>query len=368
MDTNLKLDDLTVLVVDDNQENLKVVSNILRSEGYKLALAMGGKEALAILDDIKVDLILLDIMMPEMNGYELCEIIKSKEEKKGIPIIFTSALNETDNILMGFEYGGVDYITKPFMEKELLARVKTHLYLKRSKELLEETLKARDKIHTIIAHDLRSPLGSIQMLLETMKTINMDEETFGDLLNSLSKSTSETSDLLENLLYWSKNQIGEINPTFAALNIKELVKKTIESIKTNLLQKNITINDNTDNNQYVFADEFMLRTILRNLLSNAIKFTSSGGSIDISSITENKQVKIIIKDTGVGMTEEIIKKIFEKDEYYTTKGTNKEHGTGLGLNIVKDFVKKNNGQISVKSKLGSGTTFSLTLQSDKNNG
>ena len=196
----------------------------------------------------------------------------------------------------------------------------------------------------------------------------MDEETFVDLLNSLSKSTSETSELLENLLFWSKNQIGEIKATYTVLNVKKLIQKTIESFKNIALQKNIFISDNTDNNQYVYADEFMLRTVLRNLVSNAIKFTPSGGTIDLSSIIENKKIKIIIKDTGVGMTKETIKKIFEKDEFHTTKGTNSEHGTGLGLNIVKDFIEKNKGQISVDSQSGKGTTFTITLQSDINNG
>ena len=196
----------------------------------------------------------------------------------------------------------------------------------------------------------------------------MDEETFVDLLDSLSKSTRETSELLENLLYYSKNQIGEIKAAHTALNIKELIQKTIESSNSNALQKNILINDTTDHNQYAYADEFMLKTVLRNLISNAIKFTPTGGTIDLSSTIEKKKIKIVIKDTGVGMTKEAINKIFEKDEFHTTKGTNSEHGTGLGLNIVKDFIKKNKGHISVDSQPGKGTTFTVTLQSDINNG
>lgn len=140
--------DAQILVVDDNQENLKVVSNYLKEKSYKIALALNGKSALKILDSNKIDLILLDIMMPEMDGFEVCRILKTKHETKGIPVIFLTARTETDNIVKGFQIGGVDYITKPFNKEELYARVKNHIQLKQIKDLLkkrsEKSLKSRD--------------------------------------------------------------------------------------------------------------------------------------------------------------------------------------------------------------------------------
>lgn len=137
-----------ILVVDDNKENLKVVSNYLKDKGYKIALALDGKNALNILETNKIDLILLDIMMPEMDGFEVCEIIKSNDKTEEIPIIFLTARTETDDIVKGFQLGGVDYITKPFRKEELYARVNNHVQLKQVRDFLkertEESLKSRD--------------------------------------------------------------------------------------------------------------------------------------------------------------------------------------------------------------------------------
>jgi len=361
MDTKVNLDDATILVVDDNKENLKVISNLLRQEDYKLALALSAKQALAILEDIKVDLILLDVMMPEINGYELCKIIKSKDDFKEIPVIFITALNDTKNILMGFENGGIDYITKPFRDLELLARVKTHLTLSKTLEKLESTIRSRDKLHAIIAHDLRSPLGSIQMVLQALKGTKIDEQTFNELVYNLSITTKETSDLLENLLNWSRDKIGEIKPTFSALILEELVQKMIESFKSNALQKKIKIINSTGSNQYVYADPFLLRTVLRNLMSNAIKFTDQGGTIDIDSKEEGNHILIRVNDTGVGIKEDALQSIFNHDKFYSTPGTQNERGSGLGLKICHNFILLMNGEIMAKSSTGGGSIFTIKL-------
>jgi len=364
---NFISNDFTILVVDDNQENLKLISNLLRQEAYKLALALNGKEALIILQEIKVDLILLDVMMPEMNGYELCEIIKSKTELKNIPIIFITALNDTQSIVKGFEYGGVDYINKPFRDKELIARVKTHLHLKESLKMLEETIRSKDRLHSIIAHDLRSPLGSIQMLLEALKSIKMDEETFSQLVDNLSKSTRETSDLLENLLYWSKTQIGELNPAPCELNLKFLIDESLDGFKSNAHRKKIELKNRSIDGLTVYADQFMLRTVLRNMISNAIKFTSQGGTIEINSIHKGNQVIIRIIDNGIGINKDTLHTIFSQKKYITTLGTDKEKGSGLGLKLCYDFIQLMNGEITVESQVGEGSTFNIILPQNPGN-
>lgn len=150
-------ENINILVVDDNQENLKVVSNFLKEKGYKIALALDGQAALKVLDDNKIDLILLDIMMPEMDGFEVCKILKEKPETKEIPVIFLTAKIETGDIVKGFQIGGVDYITKPFKKEELYARVNNHIQLKLIKDMLkertEESIKSRDMFMRTL-HDL----------------------------------------------------------------------------------------------------------------------------------------------------------------------------------------------------------------------
>ncbi|MBN2635389.1 MAG: response regulator, partial [Prolixibacteraceae bacterium] len=160
----------TVLIVDDNSNNVKIIAITLRELNYKLVIATSGQSAIDMVDKTRPDLVLLDIMMPGMDGYETCEIIKSKKENENLPIIFLTALNDKSNIIRGFEVGGVDYITKPFNKEELISRVKTHLELKFTQDELQKTSdylynlnSLKDKMFSVIGHDLRSPLGSVKM-------------------------------------------------------------------------------------------------------------------------------------------------------------------------------------------------------------
>jgi two-component system sensor histidine kinase/response regulator len=371
MDSKIKSDDLTVLVVDDNQENLKVVSNILRSEGYKLALAMGGREALKILKEIKVDLILLDIMMPDMNGYEVCSRIKSNADWRMIPVIFLTAKNQMDDLIKSFEVGGVDYLTKPSHREELLVRVKTHLELKVSREKILEMIHNRDKLYSRIAHDIRSPLSGINQTLDAVNQgyIEVGSKDFSEIISDLSNTTKNTFNMLNSLLEWTREQIDDhVEFTMKPVNVHSLLSDCISLESMNSKIKGVSIRQYTKQTDVAVCDEATIHSVFRNLLSNAIKFTSSGGMIEISSSKDNDELNIMIKDTGVGMSEETIGKIFEKGETVSTSGTNKEQGTGLGLFIVKDFIEKNRGQISVKSQPGKGTTFAVTLQTDINDG
>lgn len=371
MNAKMKLEDLTILVVDDNQENLKVVSNILRSEGYKLALALGGKEALMILKEIKVDLILLDIMMPEMNGYELCTKIKSNENWQQIPVIFLTAKNQMDDLIKSFEVGGVDYLTKPFQREELLVRVRNHLELKVSREKILDMIRERDKLYSKIAHDIRSPLSGINQTLDAIDQgyIDVKSNDFEEIINDLSDTTKTTFKMLNNLLEWTREQI-EDNVEFALkpVNIDSVLSDCVSLESMNAKIKGVTIHQNIPTTDIAICHKTTIHAVFRNLLSNAIKFTSTGGSIDISSSKEKDKLHIFVKDTGVGMAEETIKKIFEKHETVSTSGTNKELGTGLGLFIVKDFIRKNRGQISIESHPGKGTTFTVTLLTQIHNG
>jgi two-component system sensor histidine kinase/response regulator len=360
----------TVLIVDDNSNNLKIIAITLRELNYRLVIATNGQSAIEMVDKTRPDLVLLDIMMPGMDGYETCEIIKSKKENENLPIIFLTALNEKANIIKGFEVGGVDYITKPFNKEELISRVETHLELKFTQDALKKNTKylyelnsLKDKMFSVIGHDLRSPLGSVKMTLEFLsETISeASREELQTTVDFLLKTTNEAFSLLDNLLGWGRAQSGNISINKEKVNLADLVNSVYLIHKKNIGAKNIEFLNNVEKGTTICADLNTITAVLRNLLSNAIKFTPNYGSIIISSVNLENLVRIEVKDTGVGIPVENIPKLFDSTQHLTTYGTNSESGSGLGLNLCYDFVKRNDGEISVKSETGKGTSFYIDL-------
>lgn len=357
-----------ILIVDDIQENVRILATILKNEGYKLAVAFSGKEALKILDVSEIDLILLDVMMPQMDGFSVCEIIKQNEKIMDIPIIFITALTEEDSIVRGFEVGGADYITKPFKKRELLARVTTHLELFDSKQKIERqsvelrhTISSRDKLYSIIGHDLRSPLATIHMMLTALQKKDLSRDDFTNLVAMLTQTTNDTFELLENLLYWSRNQLGDLVPWKSPVSLKFLVSENVNVLKANAARKSIELYSDVKDDVIIQADKNMMKTVVRNLISNAIKFTRSGGRVMVESEKCERWAKISITDTGIGIPEEKLDNLFDNKINQTTTGTNDEKGSGLGLKVCHDFVSKHDGQIIVNSKIGEGSTFTILL-------
>lgn len=360
----------TVLIVDDNSNNVKIIALALQPLNFKLVIATSGKTAIEMVEKTRPDLVLLDVMMPGMDGYETCRIIKSKEENTNLPVIFLTALTDKENTLKGFENGGVDYITKPFNKDELISRVKTHLELKLTRDELEETSKylyslnsVKDKLFSVIGHDLRSPLGSVKMYLEYLSE-SLDELTKEQLhgtFDNLVKTVDEVFSLLENLLGWAKSQSGNLSINKELIDLYDLTSNVYSLNKGNLKFKNLKFNVNIAPDTTIFADIISMRSVFRNLLSNAIKFTPEGGTISINSEIVDGFVVIEFKDTGIGIPEENIEKIFDSTQHISTFGTNSEVGSGLGINLCKDFTQKNGGELWVKSIVGQGTSFFLRL-------
>jgi signal transduction histidine kinase len=358
----------SILIVDDTPKNIQVVASILKELGYQVAFARDGQTALSTAKSAKFDLILLDIMMPEMDGYEVCQHLKTDSRTADIPIIFLTAKTESDNIVKGFEVGGVDYVTKPFNSAELVARVKTHLELrqarealKKSEQQLRELNAAKDKFFSIIAHDLKNPfaalLGCADLLVQS-EPLTEDQK---DLAETINMASQQAYDLLQNLLKWSRSQLGHLSCEPESFDICAAVNKTMLLLKNNADNKNIRLISEIEENTLVFADPDMTITIVRNLISNAVKYTSSGGSITVSAKDQGNAWEISVSDTGVGITPEDIKKLFRIDVKHSTHGTAKEEGTGLGLNLCKEFAEKSGGKIGVQSEVGKGSRFYFTL-------
>jgi signal transduction histidine kinase len=352
-----------ILIVDDLPKNIQVVANTLQPENYDISFAQNGESALDLCYKHDFDLVLLDIMMPGMDGIEVCRRLKSDPQFKNLPIIFLTAKNDIESITQAFEAGGVDYVSKPFKGAELIARVKTHLTIKKQRESLQELNATKDKFFSIIAHDLKSPftglLGFAELLIEESETAKPEE--LKQYYQLLYKSAKQGFDLLSSLLEWSRTQSSSIKFSPDTHNLCQIIQENINLLNNNIREKEIKVNCLVDESINVYADSNMLKTILRNLISNAVKFTKPAGEIHIRAINQNNHIKIEVQDNGVGMDDKTLNKLFRIDENSSRKGTNNETGTGLGLIICKEFIQQHNGEIWVESELEKGSSFFFTL-------
>lgn len=363
-----------VLVVDDVEQNVAVVSQILRTNGYAVMAAFNGETALRMLEKRIPHLILLDIMMPGMDGFEVCAKIKENENLRQIPIIFLSALSDTDVKVKAFNTGGVDYISKPFQEAEVLARVAVHIKIARleheQRELIEqlsERNEEKDRLMQIVSHDLRSPLGGIKGLSQILT--DGEEAEMPEIVREFSEIIVQTSDTLLNLvndlLDLAKIESGkqrvnltEFDIVSTLQNVVKLQEKVAQSKGLQLLFEN-TIELIPFQ---LVADEPKIMQVINNLLSNAIKFTPKGGAVTLRLQPQgDDRLLIVVQDTGIGIPAEHLPRVFEKFGNHQRSGTSGEKGTGLGMTIVKRFVELHGGAIDVESQQGKGTTFTISL-------
>jgi len=242
-------------------------------------------------------------------------------------------------------------------------RQKQNKILQEQKEELKRLNLSKDKMFLIIGHDLRGPVGSLVSLIEVLLAEEeiSSNKSLVNTFNVFMKSVQSINDLLENLLFWARNQRGEDAYVPEKLNLNLIVEKNLLVFKGIADSKEISLKTSIFEEYNVFADKNMLTLIVRNLLSNAIKYTPKGGSINIEVIRKNGNLQLSVKDTGIGFTPEVAAKIFKSDTFYTTIGTNNEKGSGLGLILCKEFVKRMNGEIWVESTPGAGSTFSFTI-------
>ena len=516
-----------VFIVDDEPTNLGVLFEHAQRVSWRVLIHTSGASALKTIPTVKPDIILLDIMMPEINGFEVCQRLKADPATRDIPVIFVTALADQVSEVRGLELGAVDYISKPIQAETAIARIRTHLTLRQmQQELAEQNLRlqqeiaerqqaeealakernllrtlintlpdhiyikdvhsrfllandsavrsigcksihdligktdfelfpqeaaakyyadeaalfasgepiinqedmnlhherdgiawfqvtkvpfrdlhghiaglvginhdiseikhaqeqlraahqelqeknaqlhelnaSKDKFFSIIAHDLRTPfntlIGFATLLLERIETSSRD--VLKKQVETLLTSAERLFALLENLLAWSRLQRGLIQYEPQPLDLSYLASSTVDVLHAMAEQKQIALRNEILDHPWVNADYYMTTTVMRNLLSNALKFTPSGGEILLSARQGERDIEVSVSDTGVGMTPDVIAKLFRIDAHHTTAGTAGEHGSGLGLILCHDLVKKNGGTILVESELGNGTTFRFTL-------
>lgn len=361
MDNMVESKSQTILVVDDVAKNIQLVASFLTKAGYQINFAVDGESAIDHAIKGNFDLILLDIMMPGLDGIEVCRRLKANKITADIPIIFLTAKTDDESFSRGFEAGGVDYITKPFNPAELLGRVKTHLNLRRRERELRELNATKDTILSIIGHDLKTPMANIISLGEIItNSDDISEDQRDELIRDLVDSGQQGVWLLDNLLSWTRIQTGNITNTPEEIEVEKIIKQNVDFVHQNAQYKDIKIKVSCKDSLKIFADINIVHTIVRNLLSNGIKFTHQGGQISISAFkNDTDEICIEVEDTGIGIEESKLDNLFSSMGANSTDGTQNEKGSGLGLMLVKDLIDILKARISVVSEVDKGTTFSV---------
>lgn len=371
MNMEINPSEYKILIVDDVMSNVLLLKVLLTNEKFAIATASNGRQALEQVEKENPDLVLLDVMMPDMSGFEVAQHLKSNPNTADIPIIFLTALNSTADIVKGFQVGANDFISKPFNKEELIIRVTHQISLVAAKRLilskteeLQRTIAGRDKLYSVIAHDLRSPMGSIKMVLN-MLILNLPSEKIGaemyELLTMANQTTEDVFSLLDNLLKWTKSQIGKLNVVYQDVDLVEVTDGVIEIFSMVASLKKIRIREMKPEKMMVNADIDMLKTVVRNLLSNAIKFSKENSEVLVKMEEVDGMAVVSVQDYGCGISEEGQKKLLHTDTHFSTFGTNNEEGSGLGLLLCKDFVVENGGKLWFTSKEGEGSIFSFSI-------
>jgi two-component system sensor histidine kinase/response regulator len=409
----------TLLIIDDTPDNLGLLLDLLGKRGFKVLVAHNGEDGIETAEFAQPDLILLDVKMPGMDGFEVCEILKSKPKLKDIPIIFMTALTYTLEKVKGFELGAADYITKPIQTEEVLARVTAHLNVHKlqqqlvlqNQQLIEEinrreqaelerekalealqaekaslakrveertaelrnanteltrVLRLKDEFLANMSHELRTPLTAILGISEALQ-----DSVYGPLndkqrkyLRTLENSGNHLLALITDLLDFYKLEAGKLSLEIGTVSVNEVCQLSLQIMLDAARKKQIRVSTILDYVvETVQADQRRLKQIIVNLLSNAIKFTPEGGSIklEVSGDAENGQVDFSVQDTGIGIAEEDIKYLFDPFVQLDGGLNRAQDGTGLGLSLVHRLTKLHKGRVSVESELGKGSRFTISL-------
>jgi signal transduction histidine kinase len=361
-----------ILIVDDTVANLQLLAGMLKEKGYKVRPAPSGKVALRAAENSTPDLILLDINMPEMDGYEVCRRLKEHDTLKEVPIIFISALSETWDKIKAFEVGGVDYITKPFQFEEVLARVETHIELRRVQiELreryddLERLETLRDNLTHMIVHDMRSPLTGVNGYLYLLKKRIEDknDEKANDFLSKMDRQVSTLINMVTDLLDVSQLEAGKLPLNLGLHDVNVILREAGDLIAVPAERvRFIPFPEKFP----VSCDPNLIRRVISNLLVNALKFTPPDGRISVSISRKQQELHVEVKDSGPGIPPEYTEKIFEKFGRVEGERPKVRYSSGLGLTFCKLAVEAHGGRIGVDSNVGSGSAFWFSLNAAGN--
>jgi signal transduction histidine kinase len=373
----------SILVVDDTPANLQVLAGMLKDRGYKVRPVPSGKLALLAARYNPPDLILLDIHMPEMNGYEVCEHLKADDNLKGIPIIFISALTEQLNKVKAFAIGGVDYLTKPFQMEELHARVETHLKLRRLQIELEETnvrlAKANDVLRrkqqelsdlhhrkdeflAMLSHELRTPLAPILSAVDLLRLQKNENHLQQQARTIIERQVTQLTRMVDDLMEVSRITTGRVQLRHDRVVVSGIVERAVETARPLMDQRGHELKVSLPPQPiWLNADAARLEQVVVNLLTNAAKYTDEGGRIWLTVQQEGDECVLRLRDTGVGIAQELLPRIFDLFTQAERSLDRSQGGLGIGLALVQRLVEMHRGSVEVHSTLGQGSEFVVRL-------
>jgi two-component system, sensor histidine kinase and response regulator len=368
-----------ILVVDDDQRNVRLMESILKTQGYPVLRAYDGEEALRIVEGEPPDLILLDVMMPKMSGFELCQRLKGRHETRLLPIIMVTALNALEDKVQALEIGADDFLSKPINKVELLAKVRAILRVKqlqdevsrqaseleRSNEALMRMQRFKDSMTQMVVHDLKNPLAGIMGNLQLMQ-IQRDEMTgvrLEELLQRTQESARQLMRMILNILHIGKLEEQKMPLRPESLALHELVQESVNEMASLSARDGIRLENRVDPQlPPLSADREMVGRVVANLLSNAFKHTPSGGTVTIEARREDEEIILTVCDTGEGIPEDLLPFIFDK--FVAGQSDNSRrllYDSGLGLTFCKLAVQSHGGRIWIESRLKQGTRVFVAL-------
>ena len=363
-----------ILIADDTPRNIQLLGTILHEHDYNVSAVQDGQQLLDIMERLQPDLILLDVMMPVMDGFTTCQKLKEDVRFKDVPVIFLTAKSEKSDTVKGFELGAADYLTKPFNTSELLARVKTHITLRRKTVALVSAMEAAEQANIAksvflanMSHEIRTPMNAILGFTDLLKD-EVTSERAVRYLDSVDVSGHSLLRLINDILDLSKVEAGKMKLEYTAVNCSYIFETFKHIFYQRCFDKGVELELHMDDSlpDYLKLDDIRLRQVIFNLLGNAIKFTDSG-SIKVSlNVVFNEDpgfvdLEISVKDTGCGIPESQFSSIFEPFSQVEGQSYSKYGGTGLGLAITKDIIELLNGTITVASEVGSGACFVINI-------
>ncbi|MCY7322996.1 MAG: hybrid sensor histidine kinase/response regulator [Phormidesmis sp. CAN_BIN36] len=351
-----------ILVVDDTPDNCLLIQAILQDEGYEVELSESGKDALAKIDRSPPDLILLDVMMPEMDGFEVTRRIRQNTALPFTPILLTTAYDQP-SVAQGLDLGADDFIRKPVHFDELLARVRALLRLKHSVDERDQIARQREDFVSRLTHDLRTPLVAADRMLNLLIQGAMGDlsEDVLEIMATMVRSNENLLTMVNMLLEVYRYEAGRKSLVFLPVNLSEMLCQVFQELSSLAIDKGLTISFDRDQEVKINGDRIELHRVFTNLIGNAIKFTDQGSVsaqiVLIGENSDNSQVEVRIKDTGPGIPLEEQSMLFES---FST-GKHKRAGSGLGLQLSRRIAEAHNGTVSVHSEIGQGSCFIVRL-------
>jgi signal transduction histidine kinase len=360
-----------ILIVDDDRLNIRILSGILKAEGYALADAPSGEQALKVYAEFSPDLVLLDVMLPGINGFEICRTLKSTYAEACAPVIFITAKNESDDVVEGFSAGGIDYLPKPFHAREVVVRIRTHLQnrllVEQQKALVEQLSNAnsaKNRFLGMAAHDLRNPLAGIRGLTEfliegTVGELSADQL---DLLKNIHGASQSMLELVNELLDVATIESGELKLAPRAVNLAELIAKSVYFANIDAGKKGTKIGfEAPADPPPILVDPEKIKQVVDNLLSNAVKYSPPGSTITVEYRATPALTEFWVKDQGPGIPENERDRLFKDFSRLSVKPTGGEKSTGLGLAICRKIVEAHGARITAENLPHGGCEFRVSF-------